>query len=395
VKNDNKSADSSETRTASPVMDDVQANWQRVVRRRSFLHGIGIAGAAALPASKLFAQENKRLSQGDAALLRFAAAIEFIEADLWQQYNELGGQVDQHDNQNPGNPAYIAALQNLDGDMPQYISDNTDDEISHRDFLNAYLKSKGSQGVDFKQFEIIQPSKAAGALGTGRLTNLQKLTVDTSWYFRYRSTQNPDLGAKFPQLLNIVNQTAIPLQNNYGPSTIQAIANVAAIHFAYIEQGGSSLYPVLALKATDLEVLRILISIGGVEIDHFALWHDKMGNAVADPLAPLTDSVTGLTFPNFNDAASQHNAMLSAADQKAGSQMFQTNLILPEPCEFLSPDLPPCSIIRPTLSQNGGAMATVQSFIADGLFIGQDPRFLEQLKDLASEAEAARREAKD
>src|SRR5713226_466426 len=393
---DTLSDDSSETRTAN---DDVQGNWQRVVRRRSFLRGIGavgaMAGAAALPAGKLFAQVNTPLSKGDAAILRLAAAIEFIEADLWQQYNELGGQVDQHDNPNPGNPAYIAALENLDGDMPQYISDNTDDEISHRDFLNAYLKSKGAQPIDFRQFETLPPTKAAGALANGRLTNLQTLTVDTSWYFRYRSTQNPDLGAKFPQLLNIVRQPAIPLQDNNAQSTIQAIANIAAIHFAYIEQGGSSLYPVLALKATNLEVLRILISIGGVEIDHFSLWHDKMGNTVAKPVAPFSDSVTGLTFPDFNDPANQHNAMLSAADQKAGSQMFQTNLIQPEPCEFLSPDLPPCSIIRPTLSPNGGPMATVQSFIADGLFIGQNPRFLEQLMELASEAEAARREVQD
>ena len=389
------SDDSSETRTASPAKDDVQANWQRVVRRRSFLHGIGSAGAAVLPAGRLFAQEGKSLSKGDAALLRFAAAIEFVEADLWQQYNELGGQVDHNDNPNPGNPAYIAALQNLDGDMPQYISDNTDDEISHREFLNAYLKSKGAQPIDFKQFETLQPTKAAGALGNGRLTNLQKLTVDTSWYFRYRSTQNPDLGARFPQLLNIVNQPAIPLNNNYAPATIQAIANIAAIHFAFIEQGGSSLYPVLALKATSVEVLRILISIGGVEIDHFALWHDKMGNAVAQPVAPFSDPVTGLTFPDFNSPASQHNAMLSAADQKAGSQMFQTNLIQPEPCEFLSPNLPACSIIRPTLSPNGGPIATVRSFIADGLFAGQSPQFLEQLMELASEAEAARREGQD
>jgi hypothetical protein len=394
MKNERRpSSASAEAPTASPAVDEVQANWQRVVRRRSFLRGVGVAGAAALPTGKLFAQQDNRLSQGDAALLRLAAAIEFIEADLWQQYNELGGQVDHNDNPNPGNPAYIAALQNLDGDMPQYISDNTDDEISHRDFLNAYLKSKGAQQIDFRQFEILQPTKAAGALGKGRLTNLQKLTVDTSWYFRYRSTQNPDLGARFPQLVNIANQPAIPLQSTTGANTFQAIANVAAIHFAYIEQGGSSLYPVLALKASSLEVLRILISIGGVEIDHFSLWHDKMGNAFAQPLAPLSDTTTGLTFLDFNNPANQHNAQLSAADQKAGSQMFQTNLIQPEPCQFLSPDLPACSVIRPTLSAGGGPMATVQSFIADGLFIGQDPHFLQQLMELASEAESAHRES--
>jgi hypothetical protein len=383
---------SAETRTASPEVDQVQENWRRVVRRRSFLKGVGVAGAATVPAGRLFAQSDDGLSRSDTALLRLAAAIEFIEADLWQQYNELGGQVDHNDNPNPGNPAYVAALSNLDGDMPQYISDNTDDEISHRDFLNAYLKSKGAQPVDFRMFEILPPSKAAGALSNGRLTNLQKLTVDTSWYFRYRSTQNPDLGARFPQLLNITNQTAIPLRDNYAPSTIQAIANVAGIHFAYIEQGGSSLYPVLALKASSLEVLRILISIGGVEIDHFSLWHDKMGNAVAQPLAPLSDPVTGLNFPDFNNPANQHNAQLSAADQKAGSQMFQTNLIQPEPCQFLRPDLPPCSVIRPTLSATGGPIATVQSFIADGLFIGQSPQFLQQLMELAAEAESAHRE---
>jgi len=371
--------------------DDVQANWERVVRRRSFLQGIGMAGATVLPAGKLFAKEDKKLSKGDAALLRFAAAIEFVEADLWQQYNELGGQVDQHDNPNPGNPAYVAALQQLDGDMPQYISDNTDDEISHRDFLNAYLMSKGAQPIDFKQFETLQSPNVTGAQNIGRLTNLQTLTVDTSWYFRYRSTQNPDLGAKFPQLIDIVKQPAIPLQNNNAQSTIQAIANIASIHFAYIEQGGSSLYPVLALKASDLEVLRILLSIGGVEIDHFSLWHDKMGNAFAQPLAPLTDPGTGLTFLDFNSAANQHNNQLSAVDQHAGSQIFQTNLIQPEPCEFLSPDLPPVSVIRPTLSQNGGPMATVQSFIADRLFFGQNPAFLEQLMELATEAEAAQR----
>jgi hypothetical protein len=371
------------------------ARWSKVVRRRAFLHGIGgvAAAGAALPARALFAQDdnNNKLSRGDAALLQFAAAAEFIEADLWQQYNELGGAVDNKDNPNPGNPAYVAALQNLDGDMPQYISDNTDDEISHRDFLNAYLKSRGAQSVDFKQFETLQGSSAMGSAGTGRLTNLKTLTVDTSWYFRYRSTQNPDLGARFPQLLNITNQPAIPLSNSYAKSTIQAIANVASIHFAFIEQGGSSLYPILALKATDPEVLRILLSIGGVEIDHFSLWHDKMGNAVSQPLAPLSDPVTGLSFPDFNNAANQHNSGLSVADAAAGSQMFQTNLILPEPCTFLSADLPACSIIRPTLSQFGGPVAAARGFMADNLFVGQVPAFFEALMDLANAAESVQR----
>ena len=173
---------------------DLASRWQNIVRRRSFLHGVaGVAAGAALPATKLFA-DNNRLTKGDAALLRFAATAEFIETDLWQQYNELGGAVDHNDNPNPGNPAYVAALQQLDGDMPQYISDNTDDEISHRDFLNAYLQSRGAAPVDFTQFETLQGSTAMGSANKGRLTNLKTLNVDTSWYFRYRSTQNPDLG---------------------------------------------------------------------------------------------------------------------------------------------------------------------------------------------------------
>jgi hypothetical protein len=344
----------------------------------------------------LFADNNQKLSKGDAALLRFAATAEFIEADLWQQYNELGGAVDHNDKPNPGNPDYVAALSNLDGDMPQYISDNTDDEISHRDFLNAYLTSKGAQPVDFTAFETLPPTKAAGAnQSKGRLTNLQTLTVDTSWYFRYRSTQNHDLGAKFPQLIDIVKQPAIPVHDGNAASTIQAIANIAGIHFAFIEQGGSSLYPILAMNANDPEVLRILLSIGAVEINHFSLWHDKMGNAFAQPLAPLTDSVTGLTFLDFNNPANQHNGQLSSADQVAGSQMFQTNLILPEPCQFLNASLPACSIGRPSLSQNGGPVATIQAFTADGLFIGQPQAFLEQLMTLAQEAEGVRRQGSD
>lgn len=192
---------------------------------------------AALPSARLFAGDNQ-LSKEDAALLQFAAAAELIEADLWQQYNELGGAAEHNHQPNPGNPAYVAALQQLDGDMPQYISDNTNDEISHRDFLNAYLMSRGAAPVDFTQFETLTGSGAMGSSGKGRLTNLKSLNVDTRWYFRYRSTQNPDLGASFPQLIHIANQTAIPLNNNYANSTIQAIANVASFHFAFIEQGG-------------------------------------------------------------------------------------------------------------------------------------------------------------
>ena len=161
---------------------ELQAHWRRVVGRRSSLKGVGVAGAAALPASALFADRafasSGALTKGDVAILRLLAAVELIESDLWQQYNELGGV-------SGGNAAYMAALSNLDSDMPQYIADNTDDELSHAAFLNAYLTSKGAQPVNLDEFRILPSSKATGAKQRGRLTNLMTLDVDTSWYVRY------------------------------------------------------------------------------------------------------------------------------------------------------------------------------------------------------------------
>jgi len=381
--------DSSEA-NHSTIEEGVQRHWQGVVKRRSFLKGLGIAGAT-LSAGTLLGTEGSaqatrsrgRLSKGDAALLRFAAAAELIEADLWQQYNELGGVQG-------GNPAYIAALSNLDGDMPQYITDNTDDELSHAAFLNAYLMSKGEEPVDLGPFRNLPSSQATGAKNKGRLTNLLKLNVDLSWYTRYRSAKNPDFGVKFKGPFTIENQPAIPLNDTDTPpnqlqpvppatpqeSRMQAIANTAGFHFAFIEQGGASLYPTLAFKATDPEVLRILVSIGGVEIDHFGLWHDKAGNAVNAPLAGVTDPETGLTFPNLNNPA---------------TELTQTNKILPEPCEFISKSLPHCSVIRPTVTHNAGAVATIKAFTDDLLFLNQVPAFFDLVNRLAVEADSVRR----
>ncbi len=367
---------------------DLDAHWRRVVGRRSFLKGVGMAGATAVPGSALFAGEafaaSKSITKGDVAILRLLAAVELIESDLWQQYNELGGV-------NGGNSAYAAALSNLDSDMPQYIADNTDDELSHAAFLNAYLRSKGAKPVNLDEFRTLPSSKATGAKQRGRLTNLQSLDVDTSWYVRYRSTQNPDLGAHFPQAVNIHREPAIPLNDSDTPPNLpapvppvgaqetrmQAIANTAGFHFAYIEQGGSSLYSIMALKASSLEVLRIIVSIGGVETNHFSLWHDKAGNAVAQPLAGVTDPETGVTFPDLN---------------AKGGELNQTNLILPEPCQFLHPNLPDCSIVRPTLDRLGGAVATINSFTADRLFEGQSEKFFRTVHELAREADAAQRQ---
>lgn len=377
--------------SGDPAVDDLHAKWNSVVRRRAFLKGLGVAGAM-LPAGALLATGVKaatdesgsgELTKGDAAVLRFLAAAEILVTDLWQQYNELGG-VD------GGNAAYVAALQNLDGDMPQYITDNTDDEVSHAAFLNAYLMSRGAEPVNLDEFRKLPSSQATGARQVGRLTNLQNLVVDTSFYTRYRSSENPDLGGTFAQAVKIENQPAIPLSDTDTPPAtgqpvppvttaarrMQAIANTAGFHFGYIEQGGASLYSSMALKVRDLEVLRIVISIGGVETDHFSLWHDKLGNAVAQPLAGVTDPETGVTFPDLNNPA---------------TELSQTNKILPEPADFLRSGLPEVSVIRPTLTENAGAVATIKSFTADRLFDGQTKKFFETVMALAEAADAARR----
>jgi len=367
------------------------------VNRRSFMKkGLGTAGTAAVGAalltnsSELFAESGPeehsgRLSKGDAALLRFAAAAEILETDFWVQYNELGGIPDSEVPGGSGNPAYTAALAMLDADMAQYVHDNTDDEFTHQNFLNAYLKSKGADPVSLEQFRTLPGSSATGSSGKLRLTNLMQLTLDTSWWTRYRiGAHNPDLDPnfKFPQAiptLAVGQHTAIPRTDSdtADPNFLQAVANTAGFHFPTIEQGGNSLYPAMAQRATSVEVLRILISIGPTETMHFQTWADKAGNA--PPLNNVVDPVTGVsvTFPDLNSPP-------------FGGEDFQTNLIMPEPCPFISRKLPRCSVIRPTETK-GIAMGVVKFLTAMGLFIGQSPAFFELMSDLAEDADEARR----
>ncbi len=372
--------------------------------RRSFLKKSALAaGAATMGAGLLtrgmstFAQStgsssgSGSLSAGDIAILRFLAAAELIESDLWTQYAELGGigdnpPIEVAPNQQLNN--YQIALSNLDSDGPQYITSNTIDEISHATFLNGYLESKGADPVNFDEFQTLQGSQATGAQNIGRLTNLMQLNVDTSWFIRYRSATNPDFGATFPQALTLNNVTAIPRNNNDfngasnpnfpGNDHIQAIANVAAFHFGYIEQGGSSLYGALSQKVSSPEVLKITLGIGGDEIAHFLEWVDFAGNGVQAPVAPFTDHISGLKFPNFFSPL---------------NPLIQPSLIFPVPCEFINAKLPHCAVIRPSDDRFGGAVATIASFTADGLFVGQSPKFFQTVKQLAEEADAATRSA--
>ena len=388
--------------------------------RRSFLRngmvtaGAATVGAALLPSGlRAFDDDDDRapITKGDIAILRFLNALEQVEADLWTQYSELGGTQDNEvSGVNGGNPLYTAALQILDGDMAQYIHDNTDDENSHAAFLANYLKSKGAEPVNLDKFRVLPSSTAAGAKNLGRLTNLTQLTVDTSFWSRYRSITNPDFDptAKFVQAvpsLNVGQHTAIPRSDadtagssisNNNPSSIsthlQAIAFTAGFHFAFIEQGGTSLYPALAQKVTNLEVLRVLLSIGPSETMHFQTWQDKAGNAL-----PLTDVDNGpggtgasVTFTDLTKAQGETDP------ESLNGDTLQANLIMPEPTHFLHQSLGPVAIIRPTSTKNGGAVASVQSFAADGLFLGQkplnNPAFVQLLLQLAEEADEARRQ---
>src|SRR5437588_5347729 len=384
-------ANGSSRSESRPLEDNVEKKSKtrkRSISRRSFLGstialGAGTMGAGLL-ASIRTAEARGGLSQGDAALLGFPAALELLEADFWIQYNELGGIQDNEVPGGTGNPDYTEALAALDEDMDQYIHDNTDDEITHHTFLNAYLVSKGAAPANLDAFRTLMGSTATGVnpdLIGHRLTNLTQLTVDTSWWTRYRDDRhNPDFNPNhvFPQAvptLGVNQHTAIPRTDadTTDPNFLQAIANTAGFHFPTIEQGGNSLYPSLAQRATAAEVLRILISIGPTETMHFQTWSDKAGNA---PPLTAVDPVTGVsvTFPNLD----------------VQNQLFKKNLIMPEPCPFLNRNLPIVSIIRPTKTQ-GAAMGALRFLTDMGLFIGQSPAFFTYMTQLARAADQARR----
>ncbi len=375
-------------------MKDMWSSTKTAIDRRSFVkNGLTAAGVATAGVGLMASGPSAlaqvgfgdgRLTLGDAALLRFAAAAEILETDFWVQYNELAGIQDSEEPSGSGNPAYTAALSVLDSDMAQYVHDNTDDEFTHQNFLNAYLASKGAEPVNLEPFRTLPGSTATGSSGKLRLTNLMELTLDTSWWTRYRSsTHNPDLDPNFtfPQAiptLAVGRHTAIPRTNNdtKDPNFLQAIANTAGFHFPTIEQGGNSLYPAMAQRATSVEVLRILISIGPTETMHFQTWADKACNA--PPLTAI-DPVTkvSVTFPDLNSPP-------------FGGEKFQTNLIMPEPCPFLSRKLPPCSIIRPT--ETNGIAKNVVNFLTEmGLFIGQSSAFFTLMGNLARDADEAAR----
>jgi hypothetical protein len=367
--------------TGATTQTESRRNGPRL-GRRSFLQRLGLGGATLLPAGAWLAGTaaakadsfSGGLNRGDTAILRFLAAAEILETDLWQQYNELA----------LGNAAFQNGLFQLDGDMPTYVNQNTRDEFSHQDFINAYLASKGKAPVSLESFRKLPSSQATGANKTAkRLTNLMNLTVDTSWFTRYRSTGNPDFGDTFPQIVNLVNLPAIPNGDlAVGGDDVQVIANTAGFHFATIEQGGSSLYDSFLPKVSSTEVIRIVAAIGGSEIQHFEVWQDKAGNA---PPVPAMGSSAGSLFPQLPIAPAQTPTGVDVASPG------DTNQIMPRPCKFISPHLPLCAVIRPTATANAGAVAAATGLTKSGLFTGQTQGFFELLFELAEEADAASR----
>lgn len=375
-------------------MNDKPNVSDRNRNRRGFLKaGLTAAGATIgtgllVSGTKASAQSSSGLTAGDIAMLQFLAAGEAIEADFYDQYNELGGIQDSEVPGGTGNPVYRERLRRINRNLPQYIHDIADDETSHRDFLNAYLVANGAAAVDLEPFRTLPGSTATGSSGKLRITNLMQLTLDTSWWTRYRSSTNsPDVNpTTFEQAVPDLHNgrfTAIPRTDaDLDPHEhIQAIANTAAFHIPTVEQGGGSLRLAMAQRATSVEVLRLLISMGPIELMHFQTLSEAAGNA-----PPIVDPTNGLSFPDLNDGVDPN----TGASGSAVLESFQTNLIMPEPCPFISSSLPACSVIRPT-NTTGVAMGALKFLTAMGLFTGQSAAFFSYLTGLATAADAAQR----
>ena len=336
------------------------------VHRRGLLRRLGRFGTGVAAASLLAGPEGPMTSQaraqasggptpGEVAVLQFLSAAEQVETDLWQQYTELAEE----------NPRFMEALAEIDPSLIQYINDDRDDELSHANLINAYLVSVGARPVNLNPFKTLSSSPAQGAEQVGRITNLMSLTVDTSWFNRYRGAGNPDFGDQFPQLVEIVNRPAIPTSNRMTGLEYRAAAHSAAFHFCAIEQGGGSLYNNLLSRVHTPDVVAILASIGPVEVYHFATFHKSLEGL------PGLNAGGGLVFPNLRE-----NPDLA-------------RLVMPEPCTFLSPNFPPCSVIRPRNTQNAGAVAAATGLVNSGLFQGQSKAFFDAVVALATAADNA------
>src|SRR5271156_3349251 len=311
--------------------------------RRSFFKTTAVGAAAlAIPGFKLlngepvFAGSTPTLSSGDVAVLQFLAAAELVETDLWGQYSELAND----------NPEFRRALQQIKHTLPDYVTGDFNDESSHASFINAFLTAAGQQPVDLDPFRTLPSANVEGAQNIGRLTSLTNLTVDTSYYERYRSVGNPDFGDTFPQIVNITNQAAIPTSNSIKGIDMLSIAQTATFHFAAIEQGGSSLYNSLITKVSNPDVVAILASIGPTEVFHFAIFQTALEGI---------RSLEHTNGPDFPDIVNNPNK----------------GQVTPHPCTFLAPSFPLCSVIRPRNTNTAGAAAAATGGVKNGFFLGE------------------------
>ena len=330
--------------------------------RRSFFKTSAVGAAAlAVPgfalfngAKPAFAGTAPTLTPGEVAVLKFLAAAELVETDLWGQYSELAN----------NNLEFRRALQKIKDTMPDYVTGDFNDENSHANFINAFLVAAGQDPVDLDSFRTIPSPDVEGLNNIGRLTNLTKLTVDTSYYKRFRSTGNPDFGNTFGQIVNITNQPAIPTSNSIGGHEMLSIAQTAAFHFAAIEQGGSSLYNSLITKVSNPDVVAILASIGPTEVFHFAIFQTALEGI---------RSLEHTKGPDFPDIVNNPNK----------------GQVTPHPCTFLAPSFPLCSVIRPRNTNMAGAVAAATGLVKSGLFEGQSTAFFDAVVALATAADAA------
>jgi hypothetical protein len=335
------------------------AKVESLISRRSF--GKGMFGALAMSgvammggAKSALPAVTPDLNDGDVAVLQFLAAAELVESDLWGQYSELASD----------NPDFRRALTQIKDTLPDYVNGDFADETSHASFINAFLVAAGKEPINLDAFRTLPSVPVEGARQIGRLTNLTNLTVDTSYYERYRSQGNPDFGDTFPQTVNIKNQPAVPTSDRIRGQDLLSVAQTAAFHFAAIEQGGSNLYNSLLTKVSDLNVVAILASIGPTEVYHFAIFQEAL------------EDIVGLEIPNgpvFPDIRSRANK----------------GQITPHPCTFVDPSFPLCSVIRPRNTNTAGAVAAATGLVNSGLFEGQSPAFFNAVTALATAADAA------
>jgi hypothetical protein len=343
--------------------------------RRSFFKRSSLFGLALLPAAGLLSTaksagaaliNDTSLSDGDVAVLQFLRAAEFVEEDLWGQYAELA----------VNNADFRSALKNIDSSLPEYVIGDHEDELSHALFITAFLQNAGVTPVDLSSFYTLPASPAKGVDQSKKhLTSLTSLSIDTSWYLRYRMTGNPDFGDTFDQVVDIANRPTIPTATKTGGRDLDLIAQTAAFHFGAIEQGGSSLYVSLLPKVTNADVVSILGSIGPTEFYHFALFQTAL-----EGIKPLSDKKSGLEFP----------ALKKEIKKKASNI---NKILTPNPCKFIDESLPVCSVVRPITTPKAGALAAAGGLAASGLFAGQPQGFVDAVVALAMAADAAERGA--